>query len=98
MTIDELVLAVREFNQVRGWYRKSPEFLLALVTEVGELAECYKWKRLDFTLTASEKKHIADELADVVIYVACMAIADDIDLTEAITSKIAANGTKYPTM
>ena len=96
MTIDELVKLVSEFNAQRGWHRKSSEFVIALMTEVGELAEWYKWKGADYTLNLEQKKHISEELADVIIYLVCMAIADEIDLTDAIVNKIDSSGVKYP--
>jgi NTP pyrophosphatase (non-canonical NTP hydrolase) len=96
MTINELVSFIKEFNYSRNWKRQASEVLLALVTEVGELAECYKWKSINHAPTPSEKEGIADELADIVIYVVCMAIAEGINLDDAITSKLEKNQVKYP--
>lgn len=96
MTINELVSWVKEFNDSRNWKRQAVEVLLGLITEVGELAECYKWKSVNHTPTLREKEEVADELADVVIYVVCIAIAEGIDLDNAIVSKIEKNQAKYP--
>lgn len=96
MTIDEFIGAVRAFNTERGWIKRPAEFFTALITEVGELAECYQWKEKDFAPNTEEKALIASEMADVVIYIACMAIAENIDLSQAIVSKLEHNAKKYP--
>jgi dCTP diphosphatase len=98
MNISAFVDLVAQLNKERGWYKthKTSRLLIALITELGELAEFYKWKAEGQPLKEAQKQGVADELADILIYVACIALVEDIDLETAILRKLHANGLKYP--
>lgn len=97
LMVGELVRRVEGFNRERGWdTRHQPiRLLAALVSEVGELAEHYK-SASDEPSAIGRLEAIGDELADVAIYVACIALAEEIDLEGAVTRKLELNGMKYP--
>ena len=73
---------------------------LALVGEVGELAECFQWKsevaRGLPAFSESEKIHVGEELADVLIYTVRLADVCGISLGECVPRKIDMNARKYP--
>ena len=67
---------------------------MAMTMELGELMENYAWldgEGIDRLLAGempNRRDHIAEELADVLIYAIQMARALDVDLSEAILKKI----------
>ncbi|GAB1602654.1 dCTP pyrophosphatase 1-like [Argonauta hians] len=91
-----------EFCVERNWnqYHSPRNVLLALVGEVGELAEIFQWKGevkeglADFT--AREKEHVGEELSDVLIYLVRLADRCQVDLSSAVWSKFQKNCQKYP--
>ena len=73
---------------------------MALVGEVGELAECFQWKgevaRGLPAFSEPEKIHVGEELADVLIYTVRLADVCGIALDDCVPRKIAMNARKYP--
>jgi len=61
--------------------------------------ELFQWKPDPLETGKMNKElkgHLAEELADIVIYSVCMANALDIDLSEVLLDKIKKNRRKYP--
>ena len=102
MTFDDLVLELRRFAADRDWERfHTPKNLaLSLAVELGELLEHFQWgtddKILDLAATPEGGAAVAEELADVFIYLVRLADVLGIDLLDAASSKIAANADRYP--
>lgn len=92
--------ALRNFAKERGWGRfHTPKNLsTALVVEAAELAEIFQWDTGPESTKppASDMEHIADEIADVVIYVARIADVLGVDIATAVAAKMAKNADKYP--
>ena len=104
----EKKLSVAEFQRLvdnyvteRDWkkYHKPKDIAISIAIESSELLELFQWKpdpldtgKLDKEL----KARIGEELADIIIYSACMANALDIDLSEVLLNKIKKNRRKYP--
>ena len=97
-----LVSRLREFTADRDWeqFHTPRNLLLALVGEVGEVAEILQWKHQVSTgvpeLTAEERVHLAEELADVQLYLIRLAEQCAVDLPQAVLSKMVKNAIKYP--
>uniref|UniRef100_A0A8C4R1I7 dCTP pyrophosphatase 1 n=1 Tax=Eptatretus burgeri TaxID=7764 RepID=A0A8C4R1I7_EPTBU len=91
-----------EFTAERDWERfhKPRSLLLALVGEVGELAELFQWKEEVLPglpgWRPQERARVADELADVLIYLTELAAVCHVDLPRAVLTKMAQNACKYP--
>jgi len=91
-----------DFANERDWdqFHTPRNLVLALVGEVGELAEIFQWKgevRPSVPeLSLEEKQHLAEELADVGLYLIRLSDRCGIDLGEVMLSKIAKNAHKYP--
>uniref|UniRef100_A0A0B7A9G1 dCTP pyrophosphatase 1 n=2 Tax=Arion vulgaris TaxID=1028688 RepID=A0A0B7A9G1_9EUPU len=91
-----------QFMKDRNWHQfNSPRnVLLALVGEVGELAEIFQWKG-EVTeglpeLSQAERDHVGQEVSDVLFYLIDFASRCHIDIPTAVASKMAANSLKYP--
>jgi len=91
------------FAAERGWgpYLNPKNIAMALSVEAAELVELYQWASPDeaaaFGKTVpAQREQVADELADVLLYLLQMARATGIDLEAAAEAKIAKNALKYP--
>ncbi len=85
----------------RNWrkYHKPKDIAISIAIESAELLELFQWKPdppEGEALGKEIRARIGEEIADVVIYSACMANTLDIDLSEALLDKIRKNKSKYP--
>lgn len=102
MEFNNLKEKIKRFNLERDWYEfhNPKDLLVALVSEVGELAECYRWlddeemSRVHSDLL--KKKKIEDEIADIIMYLIILAYKTDIDILKAVSKKLEKNRKKYP--
>jgi len=71
---------------------------MALSVEVSELLENFQWltEEQSYTLDQQQRAAVADEIADVQMYLARLADKLDINIGEAIEQKINKNEAKYP--
>lgn len=94
--------ALARFARERDWERfHSPKNLvMALCGEVGELVELFQWLSEEAShevgRDATTARPVRDELADVLIYLVRLAAVLEVDLDEAVRSKLATNAVKYP--
>src|SRR5580658_5622472 len=85
---------MRQFSAERQWgtYHDPKSVLLALVGEVGELAELFQWLPADAArdLAADEplRTRAAEELSDVLLYLVLLSDVLGIDLGEAAQAKL----------
>ena len=93
---------IKAFHQERDWdkYNTPKEIIFAMVSEVGELTECYRWLNAEESqklhLDPSIKQKIQEEIADIMIYLISLASKTNVDLKEAIMQKLEKNRRKYP--
>lgn len=94
---------LREFADARNWGRShSPRNLaLALAGEVGELSAELQWipdeQIRSYLLDPAAKARVADEVADVLIYLIQFADVCGIDPIVASKAKIDRNELRFPT-
>lgn len=101
-TLEDIRRMLCEFARERNWdqFHSPRNVLLALVGEVGELAEIFQWKGEvkeglpEFT--AAEKEHVGQELSDVLIYLVNLAYRCRVNLPAAVMKKFEQNKQKYP--
>lgn len=98
--LGSLTDAVIRFRDERDWaqFHNTKDSFLSLVLEATEVAELAQWRsgsELD-TYLAQHRGDLGDELADVLYWVLIIAHNHDIDLTEALHSKLLKNAAKYP--
>lgn len=91
---------LRDFAQQREWTQfHSPKNLaMALSVEVAELLEHFQWltETESQQLPAERLATIADEIADVQLYLVRLADQLNIDIPQAIANKTVENEAKYP--
>lgn len=98
----ELVDAIRAFNIERDWgqFHDPKSVALALVGEVGEVAELLQWIPAEMAAqeasAGSLHDRIAEELADVLTYLVVLADSCDVDLIEASLAKLARSRSRFP--
>lgn len=99
-SLTELNERHRRFVEERNWQKhQSPKNLvMALTGEVGELAELFQWLTVEesWKVEGDNKKAVAEELADILIYLTRIADELDIDLVAAAHEKCDVNDRKYP--
>jgi NTP pyrophosphatase (non-canonical NTP hydrolase) len=92
--------ALRAFCAARDWHRfHTPKNrVMALSVEAAELVEHFQWATAEESLnpTPQQRAEVADEIADVLIYLTELADVLGIDPIAAARDKIAKNAVKYP--
>lgn len=92
--------ALRSFCTARDWhaYHTPKNLSMALIVEAAELVEHFQWSTPEQSthLTPEKRGDVADELADVLIYLTELADVLGIDLISAARGKIEKNAVKYP--
>jgi NTP pyrophosphatase (non-canonical NTP hydrolase) len=100
MDLNELKQSLREFAGERDWEQfHSPKNLsMALIAEAGELVEHFQWLTEDQSSISDQGKlaEIAEEIADIQIYLIRLADRLNIDINAAVFDKIEKNKQKYP--
>jgi NTP pyrophosphatase (non-canonical NTP hydrolase) len=98
----ELRQGMREFTEERGWapFHDPKSVLLALVGEVGELAELLQWLPADRAAELARdeplRRRLGEELSDVLLYLVLLADVLDVDLATAVRAKLAEAHVRYP--
>ena len=100
MNFNQLQRRLREFADERDWAQfHSPKNLsMALSVEVAELVEHFQWLTQEQSRSADsvDRAAVAQEIADIQIYLAMLADKLDIDIERAVDAKISVNASKYP--
>ncbi|XOV89894.1 MAG: nucleotide pyrophosphohydrolase [Pseudomonadota bacterium] len=98
--LTELRNAMRVFVAERDWEQfHSPKNLaMAMSVEVAELLEHFQWltESASAELDEATRQAVADEIADVQIYLVRLADRLGIDILPACEAKLARNAIKYP--
>ena len=98
--MEKLKTTLRDFANARNWHRyHSPKNLaMALSVEVAELAEIFQWMEGEESRAVDEitRKHIAEEVGDVMIYLTMLADKFDLDPLACAREKMKLNALKYP--
>lgn len=99
-SLDDLKNQLREFARNRDWEQfHSPKNLaMAMIVEAAELVEHFQWltEAQSQALNPVQREQVAQELADVFLYLVRLADRLDIDLMDAAQRKIVINAQKYP--
>lgn len=99
-SLKELDARHRKFVEDRNWQaHQSPKNLaMALTAEVGELVEHFQWLTVEesWKVDGAKKAAVAEEIADVLIYLTGLSSEMGIDLVAAAHEKCTVNEQKYP--
>lgn len=98
--ISDITKKIKQFRDDRDWgqFHNHKDMALSLVLEASELLEHFQWKDSK-EVNAHVIEHrddLSDELADVAMYLFELADNLNINLSEAISSKMKKNAIKYP--
>lgn len=102
MNIKAMQKRLRDFAAAREWqsFHSPKNLAMALMVESAELLELFQWLTTEqsHTLTqgAEDREKMADEIADVMLYLLQIADRCGIDLDEAVEKKLIKNAQKYP--
>jgi NTP pyrophosphatase (non-canonical NTP hydrolase) len=95
-----LVERLRRFRDARGWsqFHTAGHLAVAIAVEASELLEHFLWVNdSDADAAAvSNREALAEELADVLIYLIYLADRLGIDLWEAAERKVDRNENRFP--
>ncbi len=96
----EVLAKIRKFRDERDWkqFHDPKNLAVSISIEAAELLELFQWKTGDEATryAAQNKERVAEEMADVAIYLLELADIVGIDLTRAIEAKLEKNAKKYP--
>ena len=101
MSLEDLRRRLEDFAHARDWeqFHTPRNLVLALVGEVGELAELVQW-RSDADLLREAHGQASgpfrSELADILIYLVRLADVLGVDLEAAARDKVDSNERRYP--
>jgi dCTP diphosphatase len=91
---------IRTFRDERDWmqFHNPKNLAISISLEAAELLEHFQWKSPEESEAHAKeaKSEIADEVADVAVYLIELADNLGIDLEGAIRAKLAKNAAKYP--
>lgn len=98
-SFEALVAEAARFRDERDWaqFHTAKNLAAAIAIEAAELQEIFLWQRDESSrLDTRLRRRVEEELADVLIHCANLALALDIDIGEALAAKFEANKAKYP--
>lgn len=93
---------MRRFTEDRDWgrFHDPKSLLLALVGEVGELAELLQWVPADGAVAhfrdETRRARVGEEMADVLLYLVRLADVLGVDLAEAAHRKLDGAAQRFP--
>jgi NTP pyrophosphatase (non-canonical NTP hydrolase) len=93
MDLKTLEAAMHAFVESKGWYapdsphpQTAKNLAISLVLEASEVLEFYQWSE-----NSNDSAQLADELADVMLYLLQIASICEIDLGQAVLDKLDTN-------
>lgn len=93
-----LTKQIIDFRNKRGWkkYHSPKNNAIGLMIEAAELLEIFNYS-LNNKVPQNQKKHLQEELMDVLYWVLIIAYEQKIDISQAFKEKMNKNKIKYPT-
>lgn len=97
----ELTRLMREFSAERDWqkFHDPKSLILALMGEVGELAELFQWVGADDAVARfaepAHRQRAGEEIADVLLYLLRLADVVGVDVAAAARGKMAASRERF---
>jgi len=93
---------MREFTKARDWekFHDPKSLMLALVGEVGELAELMQWLPADEVVALAQQEPLAtrlgEEMSDVLLYLVRLADVAGVNLPVAVERKMQTSEKRFP--
>lgn len=95
--MEKLQADIREFTKARGWdgNHDARNLAISVSLEASELLEHFQWMSADEAIEKN-KDEIAEEAADVFIYLLQFADVLGVDLKEVARKKMEKNAVRFP--
>ena len=97
---DKTLVRIREFRDAREWmqFHNPKNLAISISLEAAELLEHFQWKSMEESEAHAKaaRSEIAEEMADIAIYLFEMADNLGIDILAAMNGKLRKNAKKYP--
>lgn len=98
--MEKLIAELQNFAKERNWleYHSPKNLAMALSVETAELTEIFQWMETAESrqVDTDTKKHIAEEVGDVMIYLTMLADKFNLDPLQCAKDKMLLNAVKYP--
>src|SRR5437763_15723653 len=100
--VQQLRDAMARFVRERDWeqFHSPKNLVMGLSCEAAELMEHFLWMDNETSRRVlddpANREPIADELADVTLYILCLCNTLGLDLSECVKAKLEKAGLKYP--
>jgi NTP pyrophosphatase (non-canonical NTP hydrolase) len=99
-SIRDLTTRINAFRDARDWkqFHNPKDMAVSISIESAELLEQFQWKNAEEgeTHLQENREAVADELADVAIYLFELADLLEMDLGQEMLRKLDKNAAKYP--
>lgn len=99
-SLSEIQQRVAAFRDERDWeqYHDPKSLVVALIAELGELAEHFLWLTSDESreLSAEARAEVGQEMADVALFLLNLANSLELDLGDEVERKLKLNAERYP--
>lgn len=101
MDLEGILRNLRQFRDKRDWLKfHTPKNLaISISIEASELLELFQWTRSleeEKEVLFSRKSEIAEEVADIFIYLLFLCEIANLDLEKAVKDKMAKNESRFP--
>ncbi len=101
MTVEEVKNIAQKFYDDRDWgkFHNPKDLAIAIEIEATELLEIFRFKNEDQVkeiMSGEKREKVEDEVGDILLNLLRFAQMNDIDLSEALISKIRKSEIKYP--
>ena len=102
LTLKDLKSKVENFVNERDWeqFHNPKNLAMSISIEAAELMEIFQWSSNDESSQIMDTKdsriYAIEEIADILIYTIAFCNRNNIDISEAILSKLKKNKKKYP--
>lgn len=96
--MEPLLRRLRQFRDERDWsqFHTPKDLAVSVSIEAGELLELFQWRAESAPVEEDVKAAVADEAADVLLYLLMLCDRLEIDLEQAAHEKISRNERRYP--
>ncbi|MBI2484092.1 nucleotide pyrophosphohydrolase [Candidatus Uhrbacteria bacterium] len=100
MTFAEITEKIKAFDHERDWgsHHTPKNLAMSVAIEAAEVMEHFQWVESSDALkyAADHTEEIAEELADVALYLFCLADTLGIKLDDAMVKKMKKNAGRFP--
>lgn len=99
-SLENIIERIKAFRDERDWmqFHNHKDMAVSIVVEAAELLEHFQWKTNDEAeiYVSEHKEQVAEEIADIAIYLVELADNLGINLVGSMHKKLDKNARKYP--